>query len=491
MRRSSVLFFAALLLVQLPWLTRPVDFDEANFLTLARGAVADPWRPHDVLINWQGTTERAFDVLSNPPGIAWWLAPVVDAPVPIQRAWMLPWLALAVWGARRLAERFTPDTPDATALALLCSPIVLLSAPSLLPDAPLYACTLAGVAGFVDATDRHRSPLVFALLAGCAGLFRYSGLALAPLLGLYAVLRGRPPWPALGAWVPLGLLAVHDQLAYGAWHLAAMGRFQSVSNTGEDLAHKATAALAMLGGVGVLPLFARGWRAAVGAAVGAALGVPYGAVGMAFAAAGGAVLTSAIGAPGEAREDRWWLAAWAGGGFVFLLTLRFVAARYWLPFLPGVALALPAGRHARLALVASVSLGMALAADENAQAVGVKRLADSVADLGTGLFTGHWGWQWELERKGWQPMEEGERAPRGALVALPHDAWPQEVAVDCNTVVWSGSARPPLPWLPRGYTERGRANLHANWIAGPPMTRSVIPWTFANDPYERVRVCRE
>ena len=70
----------ALVLLQGPWLARPVHYDEANFLVLARGAVADPWRPHAAMVNWQGVRERAFDVLSNPPGIAWWLAPVAHLP---------------------------------------------------------------------------------------------------------------------------------------------------------------------------------------------------------------------------------------------------------------------------------------------------------------------------------------------------------------------------------------------------------------------------
>ena len=30
----------------------------------------DFWSPHNILINWQGQTQPAFDVLSNPPGIA-------------------------------------------------------------------------------------------------------------------------------------------------------------------------------------------------------------------------------------------------------------------------------------------------------------------------------------------------------------------------------------------------------------------------------------
>jgi hypothetical protein len=489
----------ALAMLQLPWLGRPVDMDEANFLVLARGAALDPWRPHDVFINWQGTTERAFDVLSNPPGIAWWLLPVEDQPVPLQRAWMLPWLAFAVLGAEKLGRRFMPAA-ELGPMVLVTAPIAFLSTVSLLPDAPLYALTLLGVGGFVEASDRGRDVAPWALVAGAAALFRYSAAPLPALLFLYQVLHGRSPWTALLGWLPLGALALHDLDAYGAWHLRAMGSFQSVSNTGEDWVHKGTAALAMLGGAAALPLFR--WRRAalLGAAVGGASAFSYGAVAVAFGALGGAALGTAAGAawpirwelPDDPeRRDRWWLAAWALGGFVFLLGLRFVATRYWLPFLPGVLLAMPFQEARRLRIAAQVSLSMLLAYDALDQAAAVRRMADQVAALGTGGFTGHWGWQWELEQLGWKALDEGTTPPPGTLVAIPREAWPQPVGATCARIVWEGAARPRLPWLPRGYSAAGRANLHANWIAGDPPVRTVIPWTFANDPYERSRVCAE
>src|SRR4030095_11925899 len=104
--RRLILIFVALVALQAPWLEKPIDIDEANFMVLTRGAVADWGRPHAVTINWTGKTESSFDVLSNPPGIAWWLVPVAAAPLPLQRAWMFPWLALAIFGAWRLGLRF-------------------------------------------------------------------------------------------------------------------------------------------------------------------------------------------------------------------------------------------------------------------------------------------------------------------------------------------------------------------------------------------------
>jgi len=243
--------------------------------------------------------------------------------------------------------------------------------------------------------------------------------------------------------------------------------------------------------------------------VGGALGAAYGVTGAAFAAAGGAALGQVAGAAvgrgsgdgraGDGRAgdddvddallDARWLGLWAGGGLLFLVTLRFMATRYWLPFLPAVLLSLPLRRDPRPWLAASLSLGALFLADASFQARGSERLAEEVAALGTGVFTGHWGWQWAMEAHGWRALDEGERAPPGALVAMPRQAWPQPVDVTCTDIVWEGDALPPLPWLPRAYSEAGRANLHANWIAGPPMTRTVAPWTFAGDPYEHVRVC--
>ena len=156
--------------IQLPGMGRAPHYDEPNFLRLASGATVDAWRPHDVMINWQGTAERAFDVLSNPPGIAWWLAPWLHAPTWTLRLTMLPWLALAAFGAWRLGERFLGDGAKG-ALVLLLSPIAIVSTTALTPDAPLYALVLAGVGGYIHASDRDRPTAGWALLAGMAAIF--------------------------------------------------------------------------------------------------------------------------------------------------------------------------------------------------------------------------------------------------------------------------------------------------------------------------------
>lgn len=489
------------LVAPLLWaLGRPPDFDEVNFLTLAKGAAADAWRPHLIRINWQGTTEPAFQVLSNPPGIAWWLAPLVSAPVWAQRLWMLPWLLPAVWGAARLGRRFTGNA-ETGALVLLTAPIVVLSATALLPDLPLYALTLAGMAGFLAAVEADSGVVPWALVLGSTALFRYSGVALWPLALLWPFLQRRPVLPALAVTVPMLLLGAHDLAAYGEVHLFAMGRFQSVANTPADWGHKAVAAVTMLGGAAALPLFR--WRApqAAAAAVGAAIAAPWGLVAAGFGALGGAALapvfeatvrpvSGATEGTVRGRPERVFLAAWALLGLGFLLTLRFTAARYWLPFLPAVLLLMP-NDLPRWRLAFGFGLGMLLVTDDMLHARGNAALAARVVSLGTGRFTGHWGWQGALEAAGWTALNEGSKAAAGELVAIPTEAWPQRVSVRCDHVRWEGHAWPPLPWLPRAYSREAGANLHANWMAGLPPVRTVIPWWFGKDDYEHVRVCEE
>ena len=98
------------------FVNKPVHVDEANFLALSKGSW---WAPHYIEINWQGTKEKAFDVLSNPPGIAWWLHLLEDFPLSVRRFFMLPWAVLALWGSWKIGERFTAN-PFYVALLTVC-----------------------------------------------------------------------------------------------------------------------------------------------------------------------------------------------------------------------------------------------------------------------------------------------------------------------------------------------------------------------------------
>ena len=183
-------------------LGKPVHIDEANFLALTAG---DWHRPHEVVINWQGKSQRAFDVLSNPPGIAWWLWPVRNQPIWLMRLWMMPWVFGALWGATRFG-RATGQWLWPAAL-LVVSPIFVLSIGGLMPDMPLLACLLIGWGGYLN---RRRS--LFLVVLGCAVFFRYSALCFVGLFILTDLYRNRFDmrflYRTLLVFVPMFLLLV-------------------------------------------------------------------------------------------------------------------------------------------------------------------------------------------------------------------------------------------------------------------------------------------
>jgi hypothetical protein len=504
------------LLLPLVFLHRPVHVDEANFLRLAEGARLDAWRPHEVLINWQGVTERAFGVLSNPPGIAWWLAPLAEAALPLQRLAMLPWLLLALWGFHVLGRRFAGDGPRALAV-LASAPIVLWASSSLTPDLPLLALLCAGLGGYVEAQDRGRPARAafFAFLVGCAFLFRYSALALFPLLLLYPH-RGRGALaPAIFVLLPPLLLFGHDLHAYGHLHFLAMSGFQSVAETPRDLFRKLVSLVCMLGGAGLLPIFVLGGgRAALaGAIVGGLLGLSGVALSgiaflpalltVSFGASGGALLLGPWGSASDSTDrDRVFLASWALLGLLFLLALRFSATRYWLPFLPAVALAWLRRRPSRPVVFAGVGLqavlGLLLLLDDARFAEAQHALAARIADradaldpeaLAPRLFAGHWGWQHALERRAWRPVDEDAALPVGALFAVADAPWPQEPGEGCLQLLLEEEA--PAAWPgPRVHTADGAANLHANVVAGHPPVETYAPWSLSREPLDRARLYR-
>ena len=485
--------------LSLPFLGKPVHVDDANFLALARRAASHPWTPHGGQINWQGHTERALDVLSNPPGIAWWLAPVAHAEAWVQHLWMLPWLWLSTWGALQLGKTIT-GRPTATAVLILGSPVALLATQALTPDLPLLACVLAGTAGLLGPA-RARWP--WALLLGCAALFRYSGVALIPIAMLWPWLHGdRRAAVRLGGLValPLGLLLVHDWSAYGQLHLVSMVGFQAVSGEGLQLLHKAASSLGMLGGAVVLPLLC--WRhptrALSGAMIGAGLGCSAvalleisgaGAIAaMGFTTAGGAVLG---GIAHTKDKTETWLLLWLGIGIGFLLVLRFSAARYWIPFMPPVVLlslrAAPP-RWIGPSAVLTVLLGLSLAVDDLELARAQAQTAAAATAQGTGLIAGHWGFQHHLEQAGWRAIEDDAPLPPGALLARSAIAWPQ-ATTGCQQA--TGELIVPDRWPgPRVHTASGGANIHGHTLYGTPPQPVLAPWSLGSDAQDVMTIYR-
>ena len=222
-------------------LNKPVHIDEANFLMLTQGLFE---APHLVEVNWQGKTQAAFDVLSNPAGIAWWLWPVRESSEFWMRLWMLPWSILALWGASELGAHFWSYTRPKGAWLLVCTPIFWNAHLSLMPDMPLMALTFSGYALYFKGRRGFG-----ALLVGLAFLFRYSA-SITILMFLLLPVFKRELWSRGMLWVLFGpiMLFVWDLYTYGMVHFIQMIGFQSVERTVLDRVHALASLFAMLSG---------------------------------------------------------------------------------------------------------------------------------------------------------------------------------------------------------------------------------------------------
>jgi hypothetical protein len=461
---------------------------------LSEGAAQDPWRPHNVPINWDGETKRAFELLANPPGIAWYLLPVRLAPEWVLHLWMQPWLLLGAGGCYRLASHFASEHRWLAMMFLLTTPVIVLSAHALTPDLPVFACVAAGVGGFLTCPQgRWR----YALLAGCATLFRYSGITMIPLLMAIGWRHGGWRGAIAGscAAIPLCLLILHDWHAYGEIHFLAMAADQNDQQERPFwmAAHNVAAGIAMLGGAGVLPILV--WRRAsiAGAILGAGLGLQVAylsnhswiqAIPTVLCLAGGmATLSLALSKAGD-----WDLFLWSWGGAAFFGVAKFAATRYWTAFLPGAAfLAIRNGSHNPRWLVCGIvvnvliSLGMAI--DDQELARGYQQAAfHAAAYSAEGTYGGHWGWQHYLSKSGWSALEAGTET--GPWHAHPLYA---EVQLPSPESCLRRVEQFPIQdkwWGPRIMSHRLHAWYHAGGYG------SYAPWTLSDEPYDIITIYR-
>ena len=462
---------------------KPIHIDEANFLALTQGTFS---APHNIWINWQGKTERAFDVLSNPPGIAWYLWPLRHHDPVWMRVWMMPWILVLLWGVRTLAKNFKIQ-PDVLLLLTLFSPMVFVSIGSVMPDVPLLALYILGIAKVMS--SKHKS--LWAMVGGCSSLFRYSGLTFIPLVFLLGLRES--PQKALRytifASVPFVLLFLNDVYSYGGSHFLHMISFQQSESS--SWLSKFPALMGMLSGGLLFPLIPKTqkdlWFYAV------ALGISVGFIqvyqapwyNVIWVSGGISLLLNTVRNKGENTR---FLFFWTFGALIFLLQLRFVATRYWLPFfIPILICVVQRAKYweRHFLIIWGMILSFSLAIDDYGFAKAHKEAVDFVSKKEKGLFAGHWGWQYYLERQGWRSVEADQTLPVGGWFARINTAWPQEVQ-GCR-VLEAEKKIEGHGWI-RGHTFRGKANLHASHLSDGQVV--LVPWSFSQESYVHVQLFR-
>jgi len=450
------LILAALLL---PFSGKAFHLDDPLFIWTGMQLQQNPLDFYGFSVNWYGSLQPMSMVMKNPPLFAYYLALAGSlagwSEQALHLACLLPALAAGI-GTWLLAREFAVEPLLAT-LAALLTPVFLLSATTVMCDVTLVALWVWSVYFWIRGCDRS-DPLLLtaaALLTAGAGLTKYFGVSLVPLLALYSISeRGRRSTMAY-LLIPVAVLAGYQlwtKQLYGVGllldaagystktrNLTPGGVFAALltglSYTGGGLLTqlclfpllRVRRALPLAGGLlavalllivscdsinGYLPGLADGrWLQAGQLLI--------------FVAAGIGILALAAADYHRRRDSRsLLLLAWIAGTFLFACCFNWtVSGRNILPMAPAAGILL-AGRirlaeggwslprlaapAAALALSLLVSL-LVVAADSSIAGAARQAAAEITGRHGKGgarvHFQGHWGFQYYMQQYGASPID--------------------------------------------------------------------------------------
>ena len=469
-RREALLVAGLTVVLLLPFVGKAFHMDDPLFLKAARQIRTSPLDFYGFPVNWYGTEQPMWEVTKNPPlGSSYiTLASALGgwSEIALHVAFLLPAVAAAL-GTLVLARRFCAHPVVAT-LAAIATPAFLVSATNVMCDVLLVAFWVWAVEIWLRGIERRRALLLVAsgVLIALAGLTKYFGVALMPLLFVDGLARTRRPgWWAAALLLPIALLAgyqVWTQTLYGRGLLSDAAAYSSLIRfrSGPLLFAKIVAGLSFAGGCLASVLFFAPWlwrlrtlalagAAAAVVAIGAYAVLPAKSLGVTapgslaqltiFALAGaGVVALAAIDVWPRRDADSLLLSLWVLGTLVFAVFFNWtVNARSLLPAAPAVGMLIARRLERRngfqrgiipaAPVAASVALSLALAwADwrlaDAARDAAARLAAPGGAPAGTLWFQGHWGFQHYMEARGAKPLDwRRSRLVPGDRVAIPID----------------------------------------------------------------------
>lgn len=527
-----VLPVLALLTVMLlvPFAGKAFHIDDTLFLKAAHQISAHPFDPYGFSVNWFTTEEPMADVMQNPPLASYYIAAVAAifgwSEIALHLAFV-PFAIAVVLGTYALARRCAAP-PVLSALAVLLSPIFLVSSTNVMCDTMMLSMFIWAVVLWIDGIT-HGSSLrlmwAFGLVA-LAVLAKYFAVSALLLMAAYAISRRRLTVAPILAIV-LSLIVI---LGYELWTASLYGR--GLLSDAVDYANlerwqassQAWAkSLVGLGFVGaVLPsvflfaprLFPR--RAIVGAILLAFVAAPFVVWGVAptgspppswenkpllaaelalLIAPGLMIFFLGVTAwrPGVDPEAML-LGLWVLGTFAFGCFINWsVNARAFMPLGPPAAILLarrlaargmPSVRWIAAALIAAALLSIAVCWGDYRLAGAGRDAAARVMSLprsqdATVWFQGHWGFQHYMEERGAKAFDT--RAPyfvNGDLVVIPHN---NSTVLGLNLRFASSMQLIELPANRWVTTLSAGAGFYAH-VFGP------LPFVFGPVPLERYSI---
>jgi 4-amino-4-deoxy-L-arabinose transferase-like glycosyltransferase len=472
----QLVIIAAVVCLLAPCLDKAVHIDDPLFIWAAQHITAKPIDFYGFNVNWANTSEPMWSINYNPPLTSYFLAAVGGVAgwsEAVMHGSFLLWASGFALGCYHLA-RLLCGQPLLATLIVICSPVFMVCASTLMTDLPVAALwTWATVFWIRGMNQKHFGWLVGSgVFCGLAFLTKYSAVLLPPLLLLYGLVHKR----GIGIWVlplliPAGTIVCYQAMTsslYGTALFSLARGYASYGSAGFASSQKSKwlIGLSFMGGCFLPALFysrllwkRRGLALGVfGCIVLGGLGLWFGKLGMAELRSNGnirvgllaqmAVLAvTGLGVLMLAFENwvkerdaaSWLLCAWVLGVLLFAAVINWtVAARSFLPGLPAAAILITrklenarASMSGRSALgwplipsvLVAIGVGVADCHLANSARAAALRIATAYPPQQKTLwFMGHWGFQYYMQLAGAKPVDMRlMHLNEGDLLAVPSD----------------------------------------------------------------------
>lgn len=425
MRRHILIVVAFVLLLRLPFISIPAQWDDFNYLAAGQYTLTNPAHPawFKFVFHGQEVDMRGHP---HPPGVAWIIAALLAVLGPFREtpfhAAFLVFSLTAALSMYALARRFAPERALVATLLFLAVPASLISGTSFESDMPLLAMWTLAMALFIEGAERRSRAWLAASAAamGGASMIAYSAFLLAPIGAVYLWLRrdrGPAAWAVLLApFLVIGAYQMYERLTGGALPAGELlGHFRD--HGFQRLEMKLLNAAALTGHLGLMvaplvwfPMTRRLAFVAAAAGAAAALYDPHPLFWAPVACGVLALCWATVRL--RSREERF-LAAWLLLYFAAALAIFFAgAARYLLPLAaPLVLLVVRVFRGRPRVLYAALAfnliLGLAAAWVNAAHWRGSRSFVAEAMPLAQGArvwTSAEWGARYYAERAGARPL---------------------------------------------------------------------------------------
>jgi 4-amino-4-deoxy-L-arabinose transferase-like glycosyltransferase len=223
-KRELTIVLAVVLGILALFCAKAFTIDDPLFLWLGKHLQSHPLDFYGFAVDWDLSSQPMHAVTKNPPLTGYYIAAVAAvfgwSEAALHLAFLVP-TGFAVAGTYLLARRFCAQ-PLLAALIGLFTPVFLVSSTNVMCDTMMLAFWCWSIWCWIEGFDRGRWTwfLWSAVLAALAGLTKYFGVNLLPLLAVYGVCRTR----RLGAHLLFLLVPAAAFAGYQLWTQHLYGR---------------------------------------------------------------------------------------------------------------------------------------------------------------------------------------------------------------------------------------------------------------------------